>query len=139
MLAIHVHRQVPRLLRRSAAGVVYFDQGCRVLLLLRAASSRNGGTWGLPAGGIEAGETQEQAARREFWEETGFPMSGQLRVAYSDDDFVCYATHGPAFEPVLNAEHTAYCWAELEDLPSPLHPRLRAQLAVASLRLSALR
>jgi 8-oxo-dGTP pyrophosphatase MutT (NUDIX family) len=30
--------------------------------------------WGIPKGGVEAGETLEAAARREFFEETGISL-----------------------------------------------------------------
>lgn len=40
--------------------------------------SRNQGAWMIPKGGIEDGETPEQAARREFEEELGTRLSGPL-------------------------------------------------------------
>ncbi len=36
------------------------------------------GAWAIPKGVVEAGETPEQAARREFAEELGFPAEGPL-------------------------------------------------------------
>lgn len=47
------------------------DDRDRVLLIL----SRGGSTWGLPGGGLEAGETYEEATRREVTEETGIECS----------------------------------------------------------------
>jgi ADP-ribose pyrophosphatase YjhB (NUDIX family) len=66
---------------RPCCGVVVQDERGRVLLM-----RRNGeGTWGLPGGGVEAGETWEQAARRECREETGWDIDlhGLLGI-YSD-------------------------------------------------------
>jgi 8-oxo-dGTP diphosphatase len=66
---------------RPCCGVVVQDEQGRVLLM-----RRNGeGTWGLPGGGVEAGETWEQAARRECREETGWDIAlhGLLGI-YSD-------------------------------------------------------
>ena len=37
----------------------------------RATWTNRGGTWALPGGAIDGGETPEQAAVRETWEETG--------------------------------------------------------------------
>ncbi|MCO8272950.1 NUDIX domain-containing protein [Actinoplanes sp. TRM 88003] len=68
---------------RPCCGVVVQDEQGRVLLI-----RRNGeGTWGLPGGGVEAGETWEQAARRECREETGWNIDvhGLLGI-YSDPD-----------------------------------------------------
>jgi 8-oxo-dGTP diphosphatase len=66
---------------RVCCGVVVSDDRNRVLLMRR----NDEGTWGLPGGGLEAGETWEQAARRECREETGWDiqLEGLLGV-YSD-------------------------------------------------------
>ena len=39
------------------------------VLMIRA---KNKNSWGVPSGGIEVGETPQQACLRELWEETGF-------------------------------------------------------------------
>ena len=66
---------------RPVAGVVARDPAGRVLLVRR----RDDGTWGLPGGGVEAGETWAQAAVRECREESGWDVrvDGLLGV-YSD-------------------------------------------------------
>ena len=39
---------------------------------------KDAGAWAIPKGVVEDGETPEQAARREFQEELGFPAEGAL-------------------------------------------------------------
>lgn len=56
--------------RTTAADAVIFDDRGRVLLQRRA----DFGFWGLPGGAVEAGETLEQAVRREVKEKTGFDV-----------------------------------------------------------------
>ncbi|MBA4158647.1 MAG: NUDIX domain-containing protein [Gemmatimonadetes bacterium] len=55
-----------------AAGVVLYrtEAGERMYLLLRSALTRRL-VWEFPKGGIEAGETEQEAAERELREETG--------------------------------------------------------------------
>ena len=55
-----------------AAGIVLFraDPAGRLYLLLRSALTRRL-VWEFPKGGIESGETEQEAAERELWEETG--------------------------------------------------------------------
>jgi len=57
----------------------------RVLLLQRALSDEDpaAGMWEFPGGGIEEGETPEDAAYREFAEETGFDLRGSGEVVDS--------------------------------------------------------
>ena len=55
---------------RRASRLILLDSQRRVLLLLHAGT--NGESfWSPPGGGLETGETFEQAARREAMEETG--------------------------------------------------------------------
>jgi predicted NUDIX family NTP pyrophosphohydrolase len=41
-------------------------------------AKKDAGAWAIPKGVVEAGETPEQAARREFQEELGFPAEGAI-------------------------------------------------------------
>ena len=41
-------------------------------------AKKDAGAWAIPKGLVDAGETPEQAARREFREELGFPAEGAL-------------------------------------------------------------
>jgi len=63
----------PWTLRRKAARVVLLDPSGRVFLMhaLDPGDPSKPPWWELPGGGIDHGETSEQAARRELVEETG--------------------------------------------------------------------
>ena len=77
---IHYRNPVP------AAGVILVEDG-RVLMTLRRWEPR-AGTWCLPAGFMESGETPEQTAVRETEEETGLvvTLSGLFGVYAGFDD-----------------------------------------------------
>jgi ADP-ribose pyrophosphatase YjhB (NUDIX family) len=66
---------------RSVCGVLALDAQGRLLLVRRAED----GSWCLPGGGVEPGETWADAARRECLEETGWliEVTGVFGV-YSD-------------------------------------------------------
>lgn len=113
----------------SAAGICY-RAGDSVLLLLRAADAGDfPHVWGFPGGGIEPGETPEQAAIRESQEEIGHAPANPLFVLDYDEGFTTFGINLPApFTPTLNPEHVGFVWAPLAALPSPLHPGVSATL-----------
>lgn len=129
---IHIHRgKAYDASKPFAAGIVHVSPDGKVFLMKRASTSAHGGTWGLPAGKIEPGETTQQAAERETFEEAGVWLSTPVRELWDDGHFVCFCRRSPKFAPILNAEHTAYEWADPNNLPRPLHPNVREQVAAA--------
>jgi ADP-ribose pyrophosphatase YjhB (NUDIX family) len=114
-----------------AAGICFITDDGRVLLLKRAGSPHTG-TWAYPGGGIEAGETPEQAARREVREECGYDYTGPLLpLGINEQGFQGFAALVPAFTPTLNDEHSESTWAPFDKLPTPLIPGMAVQSAPA--------
>lgn len=109
----------------KAAGVLY-RVGNTVLLLLRGPDGDCPGTWGLPGGKVEEGETPLQGACRESSEEIGvLPDAASLSVIHDDGLFTTYETRPQSqFTPRLNEEHLRFVWASLDNLPKPVHPGL---------------
>lgn len=73
----------------GAAAVVFQDDK---LLMIK---SKDIGTWSVPSGGIETGESPEEACVRETWEETGFHVQVKKlvhikNVAIGDYDVTTY-------------------------------------------------
>lgn len=101
----------------AGAGVILREPGGRVLFLLRGRDCDEPYKWCWPGGGIESGETPEQAARRELREETGYDHTGPLAPLDKRDGFVTfYGLVDEEFEPTLNEEHEDAHWTEPTDL-----------------------
>ena len=120
---------------QQAAGVMLLNAG-KFLLIRRAAGDDNGGKWDFPGGGVEDGETPEQAAIRECKEEAGFDISGPLSQVSRTDKFGAdYTTYVSNYDgetdPVLSAEHDAFHWATIDEAKEmPLHPGVAYLLGI---------
>ena len=120
--------------RRKAAGVSWVSPWDRkVLLLLRGEDGPHPRTWCFPAGKIEQGETPAEAAVREFREESGCwnsPSWRQITPVWDKDGFCLYLYCGSKFGPIIDGESLDFVWADLDNPPQPLHPKVAEQLEV---------
>ena len=68
--------------QKESAGLLMYREATGTLEVLLAHpggpfwATRDAGAWTLPKGGVQAGETPLEAAKREFTEETGFTPHG---------------------------------------------------------------
>jgi 8-oxo-dGTP diphosphatase len=118
--------------RRGAAGLLVADRG-RVLLQLRAGWAHRGGSWSIPGGALERGESGPQAALREAREE----MAIRARDVDVRSSYV-WTCGGWGYETVLAvatgavqvrhlSESQAHVWATTDEVAElPLHPGFRA-------------
>ena len=99
------------------------------VLLCRRGKPPNVGSWTLPGGAQDVGETCEAAARRELLEETGLTVgdlhfcahvdtirrddSGQVRFHYTILDFAARWVSG---EPVAATDVSDAQWAHMDEL-----------------------
>jgi len=104
-----------------AAGILFLSKEGRVLLLKRSGEgSAAAGTWALPGGKLEEGESAETAALRETIEETGYyaGYAGKILME-SESNGLTYTTFlrhiDDEWIPKLNNEHTAYLWMPPEE------------------------
>jgi ADP-ribose pyrophosphatase YjhB (NUDIX family)/catechol 2,3-dioxygenase-like lactoylglutathione lyase family enzyme len=121
---------------RVGVGVFVLRDGLVLLGLRRGA--HGAGTWALPGGHLEFGETVEHCAVREVLEETGLAVDVVARGPYTNDVFadegrhyvtvfvLAQAVHG---EPALRepAKCAEWRWCRWSEPPAPLFPPL-AQL-----------
>ncbi len=98
---------------------------------LKASSLLNGaGTWTMPGGKLEFGETFEEGARRETLEETGIKLKNVEVICIDNDQvetaqFVTIGLFSENFEgepKVMEPDEiTQWHWFDLNELPSPLY------------------
>lgn len=118
---------------RGAGGVFVARDTGRILLNKRSILESHPHTWGTWGGGLDEGETPEQAMKREVGEEAGYhgPMKVKHLWTYQDPtheffNFIIEVPH--EFTPHLSKESEDAMWTTTSDLPSPLHHGLKGFL-----------
>lgn len=97
----------------------------KMLFLLAKRTSARGGFWQPMTGGVEQGETLEQAIYREGEEEFGIKKIIKLiETGYSFDftdengyhlEYVYGAEVEPEVKIILSREHDEFCWIEKDE------------------------
>jgi 8-oxo-dGTP diphosphatase len=114
---------------RVGVGVIVWRDG--LVLLGERRGSHGAGTWALPGGHLQAGETPEQCATREVLEETGLLIDALQRGPYTSDVIapqgLHYVTlfvmaHAATGEPQVRepAKCAGWSWHRWDALPQPL-------------------
>jgi 8-oxo-dGTP pyrophosphatase MutT (NUDIX family) len=116
----------------TAVGVWFYSVSTQRYLYLLRNDSRHPGSWGLPGGKIELGESLMQTMVRECTEELG-AMPEYLRLVpiekftSTDKGFVYhtfFCSVADEFCPRLNEEHIGWAWINSGTWPRPMHPGL---------------
>lgn len=121
---------------RPGVGVAVFVMKDGKILLLKRKGAHGAGTWSLPGGHMEYGETPEQTAVREAKEETSLEVSNPKVVGITNDFMPADGKHyftifveadflgGTAanLEPESASE---LGWFSKDSLPSPLFMGLK--------------
>lgn len=112
--------------RQGAGAIPVACTTGRVLLTLRSSEVLEPGTWGIPGGRCEDGESPAETAVREMREELGYdgellllPIFMYREPNFSFMNFVALVPD--EFDPELDWENDDAEWFELDQLPEPLH------------------
>lgn len=115
----------PQVLDREAARVLLVDGADRLLLFQGCdpADPAAGTWWFTPGGGSDPGETPEQTAHRELWEETGLRVPAMAGpVAERTTEF--------GFDGLLYRQHEQYFVVRLQETDVVVAPAAHTELEV---------
>jgi 8-oxo-dGTP diphosphatase len=119
---------------KEFASVVVLNENRQQVLLILRADFR---IWGLPGGGIEPGESREQAAVRETLEETGYQVAldryiGSYRRPQLNDLRHIFTAHVTGGQPIKSGPETREVrWFPVNELPARLTPSVHEIVADA--------
>lgn len=121
----------------NCSGGLFLSRETKRFLFLQRTSSRTIGTWSLVGGKKEPhDQTMIDTLNREIVEEIGITPKIKkiipLELFISKDNNFQYNTYillvEKEFIPILNSEHSAYAWCNLDSWPKPLHQNLKQTL-----------
>lgn len=109
-------------MKQAVNNIIVNEKG-QVLILKRAVRKEKAypGLWDLPGGGVEEGETLQQAAAREAKEETGLDIKPEENYFYvyhyEDKDLYVYGiiSEGKDNNVALSEVHTEFKWISKDE------------------------
>jgi len=88
------YHAIPYMLKQFATTVISDEKDEHILLILREDFR----IWALPGGGLESGETPEQAALRETREKSGYEVTIDKYIGkYHRLNFIVEGNHHPCY------------------------------------------
>lgn len=119
--------------RYGAAGILFVHRASqRFFLTQRSASIHFGGTWSVPGGALDFGETAEEGARREVDEELGMGLGGEAVGEYVDSHgdwaytTVIVEVDDMVMPTQFDWETTGCAWFTVQEMSTlKLHPAFR--------------
>jgi 8-oxo-dGTP pyrophosphatase MutT (NUDIX family) len=126
---------------RGVGGIIVSEESGRVMTVLRSSQESHPNTWTFAGGKVEENEPTAEALKRELKEELNLIKIKKILPLHSyqsrNKDFV-YDTFivlvSKEFIPELNWENNGYAWTDIDNLPSPLHPKARQMLSSSRLK-----
>ena len=123
-------------MNRPKVGVGVFVEKEGKILVGKRKGSHGAGTWALPGGHLEGGESFEQCCRREVLEETGLSITNINPVSFTNDVFQDEGLHYVTLffraeydsgEVIIGepGECEEWRWVSLDHLPQPIFLPLR--------------
>jgi len=113
---------------KLTVGALISDEDKKVLVVRRAKGEFLEGVNEIPSGGVEDGESCEQALLREVWEETGLTVTHISRYVSSFDyvermrvpvrQLNFEVTVESTFNVKLSNEHDLFKWVARKDIPT---------------------
>ena len=126
-------------MKRVQVGVGVFVKRNGKILVGKRKGSHGAGTWALPGGHLEHGESFESCCKREVLEETGLVINNISPVVFTNDVFQNEGLHyitlffGGEYESgeaivAEPQECEEWRWVPLEQIPQPIFLPLRNAL-----------